>query len=341
MADLFISHASSDVLLVDAIVQLIEGGIGIRSEQIFCSSLEEQGIPPGIDFKNHIKQQLGESRTVIAVISSQYYNSAFCMCELGATWALTKIFVPLLVPPVDHHDLRGSLFGTQALTINQSDKLDSMHAVVVKLATTPEKVSRWNSRKKQFLDKLPEILKALKPVNTLSEKEAKEIKRELKEYKQEFEKADEQIAVLKRQISELAKVKDRKTVDEIKKKYSKGFDLFNELLRSAQKPTGELPGVVREALFYNIRGEEFLPDYEEWHEETQRAAEKNLLVADENIFIVNGDHPKVQRALKALRRLRDFLEELPEDFPIQEYERKYEDLLDMTSRTFWERHDLL
>jgi hypothetical protein len=216
-----------------------------------------------------------------------------------------------------------------------------MHAVIAKLAETPEKVSRWNSRKKQFLEKLPEILKGLKPVNTLSEKEAKEIKAELKEYKQEFEKADEQISVLKQQISELAKAKDRKVVDEIKKKYSKGFDLFNELLKNAQKPSGELPGVVREALFYNIRGEDFLPDYDEWHEEPQRAAEKNLLVVDENIFAVNDKHPKVQRALKALRKLRDFLEELPEDFPVQEYERKYEDLLDMTSRTFWDRHDLL
>jgi len=211
----------------------------------------------------------------------------------------------------------------------------------VKLATTPEKVSRWNSRKKQFQEKLPEILKKLKPVKALSEQEAKELKAELKEYKQDFEKADKQISELKQQMAELAKAKDRKAVEEIRKKYSKGSVLFDELLRSAQKPTSELPGVVREALFYNIRGEDFLPDYEEWHDEPRGAVENNLMEADENIFAVNSGHPKVQKALRALRKLRDFLEELPEDFPVEEYQRKHEDLLDMTSRTFWERHHLL
>jgi hypothetical protein len=341
MADLFISHASNDASLVDALVQLIEGGIGVRSKQIFCSSLEEQSIPPGVDFKHHIKEMLGEAKTVIAVVSPQYYNSAFCMCELGATWAIAKSFVPLLVPPIDYKDLRGSLFGTQALMIEQGEKLDSMQAVLQSLAKTPEKVSRWNSRKNQFLEKLPGLLKGLKPVNTLSEKEAEKLKAELKEYKQEFERADEQISELKVQITELCKQKDRKAVDEIRKKHSKGFDLFNELLRSAQKPVDELPPVVRAALFYYFRGEDFAPEYDEWHEKPQRAVEQNLLEKDENTFSVNGEHPKVQRALKALTKLSDFLEEPPKDFPIEEYQSKYEDLLDMRSRTFWERHRLL
>jgi hypothetical protein len=341
MADLFISHASNDAPLVDAIVQLIEGGVGIRSDQIFCTSLEELGIPPGVDFKAYIKEKLGEARTVIAVVSPQYYNSAFCMCELGATWALAKNFVPLLVPPIDYHDLRGSLFGTQALAITESEKLDSMHTVVVGFAEAPEKVTRWNSRKSQFLQKLPEILKALKPVSTLTEMEAKKLKAELDEYKQEFEKADAEISRLKQQIAELSKAKDRDAVEEIKKKFSKGFDLFTDLLGNAQSATRELPEVVREALYYEIRGEEFLPDYDKWHDQPQRAAEDNLLAKDDNIFSVKGAHPKVKRALEALWKLQAFLDEPPEDFPVEEYEQRYQDLLDMTSRAFWKRHKLL
>ena len=55
MADVFISHAKNDLPLIEALIQLIEGGIGIRSTQIFCSSIEEQAIPPGVDFKSYIK----------------------------------------------------------------------------------------------------------------------------------------------------------------------------------------------------------------------------------------------------------------------------------------------
>jgi hypothetical protein len=341
MVDIFISHASDDAALVEAIIQLIEGGIGIRSDQIFCTSLEEQGIPPGVDFKDHIKAQLGEAKIVLAVVSPQYYNSAFCMCELGATWALTKKFVPLLVPPLDHTDLRGSLFGTQVLTIDQSDKLDSMQAVVGTCAMFPEKVLRWNSRKTQFLEKLPGILATLKPVKTLSEKQAEKLKIELKECKQEFENADAEISKLKQQIAELGEAKDRKAVETINNKYLKSSELFSDLLESAQNEIAPLPRVVREALFYEIRGESFSPEYDEWDEQPRHAVEQNLMYSDENIFSVRSEHPKVQKATKALEKLKDFLDHLPVDFPTKEYESKHQDLLDMRSRTFWKRHQLL
>lgn len=129
------------------------------------------------------------------------------MCELGATWALVKDFVPLLVPPIDHNDLRGTLFGSQVLPINQEAKLDSMHSVLAKLSTNPEKVSRWNSRKKQFLDGLPDLLSKLAPVSSLSAKEAEKLAAERNAYKQDFEKADAKIVALKGQVQDLEKAK--------------------------------------------------------------------------------------------------------------------------------------
>jgi hypothetical protein len=46
LADIFLSHASTDARLADAFVQLVEGGIGVLSGQIFCTSLEEHDISP-------------------------------------------------------------------------------------------------------------------------------------------------------------------------------------------------------------------------------------------------------------------------------------------------------
>ena len=340
MADIFISHASSDALLVDALVQLIEGGIGIASTQIFCTSLEEQGVPPGVDFKSHIKERLGEARTVVAVVSPRYYNSAFCMCELGATWALAKDFIPLLVPPVDYSDLRGTLFGTQVLPVDRDEKLDSMHTVIARLTAHPESVVRWNSRKAQFLQKLPDVLKTLKPVTTLSEKDAEQLKSQLKNYKHEFLKADEEIATLKQQIAELVKVKDKQSVDEIRQKYSKGSDRFNELIKNAQKSTSRLPKVVCEALYHYFRDEEFAPDYDSWHDAPQLAAEQKLLRQDEGVYSANHSHPKIRKAIDDLEDLRKFLKKPPDDFAIADYENEYEDILSLSNRTFWERHKL-
>jgi hypothetical protein len=166
VARIFISHSRKDTPLVEALVQLLEGGIGIRSFQIICSSLEEQAIPAGADFKRHIMEALGDAQVVVAVVTAQYYESAFCMCELGAAWALTKRCVPLLVPPVDSTDLRGSLFGTQAIPIDDERSLDTMHSVLQSLAQSPESVTRWNKRKSQFLKLLSGVLASLEQAKT-------------------------------------------------------------------------------------------------------------------------------------------------------------------------------
>src|ERR1039458_2333317 len=98
--NVFISHASTDKSLVDSFVQLLEGGVGVRHSQIFCSSVEGHGIPPGKDFKAYIKEKLSEAELVFALISKNFYASAFCMCELGAIWIQAKGFIPVVVPPL-------------------------------------------------------------------------------------------------------------------------------------------------------------------------------------------------------------------------------------------------
>ena len=41
----FISHATEDKPLAEALSDLIEAGIGLTHDQIFCTSLAGQGIP--------------------------------------------------------------------------------------------------------------------------------------------------------------------------------------------------------------------------------------------------------------------------------------------------------
>jgi len=339
VADIFISHAQKDLPLIEALVQLIEGGIGIRSTQIFCSSIEEQGIPPGADFKSHIKAELASVRVVISVVTPQYYNSAFCMCELGATWALTKDFIPLLVPPIDYSDLRGSLFGTQALLINDEKKLDVMHSVLETLANPKEKVVRWNSRKAQFLKSLPSILQTLPQVKTLSEQEARKLVAEREEYKVEFEEADAEVATLKKQIAEISQLKDKAKVAEIHQKYSSDFEVFEALVAEARQATAKLPRVVTEALYYSTSHKEFFPKWDEWGDAHVKAVEDGLLQSNESEFWPNPDHPKIKRARTALDNLRIFVDQPPKSFATQ-YQTKFDDLFDMNTRPFWQRHHL-
>jgi len=85
MNKVFISHATADKPLADAVQTLMETGVGLPHHEVFCASLEGLGIPEGThDFKEFIRIQMLECDTVVALISENYYSSAFCMCELGA-----------------------------------------------------------------------------------------------------------------------------------------------------------------------------------------------------------------------------------------------------------------
>jgi hypothetical protein len=84
MSKVFISHATVDKALADAVQTLIETGVGLPHHEVFCTSLEGLGIPEGTaDFKDFIRKQMLDCDTVVALISENYYGSAFCMCELG------------------------------------------------------------------------------------------------------------------------------------------------------------------------------------------------------------------------------------------------------------------
>src|SRR3954451_22503453 len=103
---IFISHAEVDKPVVDPFVDLLQTGLNVPQEKVFCTSLEGMGIPRGQNFVEFIRQKLTGADFIIAMLTPRYYESAFCLCELGATWATSKNFFPILVPPLDYESLK-------------------------------------------------------------------------------------------------------------------------------------------------------------------------------------------------------------------------------------------
>ena len=59
---IFVSHSSKDVKVVEEFVDLLET-IGLDSNQIFCSSLSDYGIPLGENFIECLKSELSDSKS--------------------------------------------------------------------------------------------------------------------------------------------------------------------------------------------------------------------------------------------------------------------------------------
>lgn len=335
----FISHASADKPVVDWFVQLLEGGVGLRHSQIFCSSLEGRKIPPGKDFKAYIRDELAEADLVLALISRNYYASAFCMCELGAIWIQAKGLVPLVVPPLNVNDLGAVLSGIQSLKIDDESDLDSMRDLLSTMTTDPVPTPQWNKRRKDFLARFPQIMEDLPEPQILSAKEAATLTRERDEYRKEYEKADEQIVTLKKTVSELSQLKDQQKVATIVSRNLTEGEAFGELARAAATALRSLPGVVQEALFYDCRDESFWPEPEKWEGAPKDAEERSFLIyhEDGNSYSVRGDNPKIRNVRIKLNKLRNFVSRASSSF-CQAYEDQFEEVLDFTSRDFWERN---
>ena len=132
---IFISHSSTDRIYTDLLVEFFVDGLGLDSNDIFCSSVPGYDIPIGVDFNEYILNKIRESSEfyTIAIISNSYYNSRYCIYELGAAWGLGKTndcIIPFIVEdmdrggPKDFIRYKQSVVGELAADINKlSDKI--------------------------------------------------------------------------------------------------------------------------------------------------------------------------------------------------------------------------
>jgi hypothetical protein len=149
---IFISHSKDDKILANDFIVLLVAGVGINSNDIFCSSLEGHGVPIGIDFVKHIQDHMKQADVIIPIITSNFMQSQFCLTELGAAWALDKAF-PLAVPPIDFEQIN-TIFGKVQLgLINNVGNLDELKERLEIYLKKESKlgIAKWRMRCEEFL----------------------------------------------------------------------------------------------------------------------------------------------------------------------------------------------
>lgn len=104
---IFISHRSIDKEIADMLYDFFVT-TGIDKNYIFCSSL------PGNDVKEKIsvevKQNLKKSRVNLVILSSEYYESAYCLNEAGIVWFTDDIpVIPIALPEITEDNMYGFL----------------------------------------------------------------------------------------------------------------------------------------------------------------------------------------------------------------------------------------
>ena len=103
----FISHRSIDKDIADMVFNFLIG-TDIPRENVFCSSLPGNDINEKIS--TEVKAAIRSSVVNIAILSNDYYQSAYCLNEAGIMWFCDAIpIIPLALPEISSENMYGFL----------------------------------------------------------------------------------------------------------------------------------------------------------------------------------------------------------------------------------------
>ena len=154
---IFISHSSKDEevvkMFVDHILQL---GIGLSFDDIFCTSIEEMGIKNGEDLRNHIWNNVKSADFSFLMISKHYKMSEICLNEMGAVWATDNRVRYYLLPDVDFNEIGWLCDTKKADKLASPIVLDSLEEELVDFYELPHSGGRWSRHRQDFVNYLEE-----------------------------------------------------------------------------------------------------------------------------------------------------------------------------------------
>ena len=150
---IFISHSSKDKAIVnDFVNHILMLGVGIESNDIFCTSIEEMNIKNGEDIRMHIHKNIIGSECSILLLSDNYKASEICQNEMGAVWTNDATVRYYLLPNFKADKIGWLVNPLQAEQITNAVALDKLHIELLELLSLKE-TGIWSSQREQFLAK--------------------------------------------------------------------------------------------------------------------------------------------------------------------------------------------
>lgn len=152
---LFISHSSKDKYIIERFVDgILQLGIGLSHEDIFCTSIEEMGIKNGEDIRAHIRDNVKSAEFSFLMISKNYKESEICLNEMGAVWATENRVRYYLLPDVDFKEIGWLCDTKKADRLCDSVVLDALEEELTGYYGLPHRGGIWSRQRQIFLDYL-------------------------------------------------------------------------------------------------------------------------------------------------------------------------------------------
>ncbi|MCE7058122.1 toll/interleukin-1 receptor domain-containing protein [Algoriphagus sp. AGSA1] len=155
---IFISHSSKDDEIGKEVINLLQL-IGVKHNQIFYTSATGYGIPLGKDWVETLKTEVSAEGIVISLLSDNYFTSQICLLEMGATWVLSKLHIPILIPPLNFKSVNEVINATQGFMITDKLKWSTLKKDLEQLFDIdPLPYEKWEPQRDAILDRISKLL---------------------------------------------------------------------------------------------------------------------------------------------------------------------------------------
>lgn len=163
---LFISHAEADSIIVKKFVSLLER-IGIRTEHLFCSSIDGYDIPQGAeDIYDYLRNEMSnDGLFVIMMLSKNYYASKVCLNEMGAAWVRRAAYQVILLPGFDYPEIKGVIRPTEMcfklddITHRPYDMNELKERIIKHLDLPAIDSTQWERKRDDFFSEIDALNK--------------------------------------------------------------------------------------------------------------------------------------------------------------------------------------
>jgi hypothetical protein len=331
---------------VDDFFDLLQTGCNINSDHIFCTSVEGAGIETGQDFIDWIEKNLKEACVIILFLTPNYYDSKFCIAEMGAAWALRSNIFPLMAPDLERDP--GVVFlGRQTQRMDKVG-LDTLRDFINENCDirSPQKTSRWNNKRKSFLKQFDVKYGDLPKPDSVSIEKYTELEEELEDSQDLYNECLEGKRNLEEKIEKIKKTKDKEEIREIELECSDEVEKYNQLVTEIEGLLSGVAfdGVIVRCLFQTINRRAWCPSRDQfkyYEDEIRSALENQYIEQDFDVeeeregFNLDLTHPKFKKAVAAIERLSKFIEEELSEEVLWDLEEEKEIRIHISNAEFW------
>ncbi|MDR3587946.1 MAG: toll/interleukin-1 receptor domain-containing protein [Desulfosporosinus sp.] len=340
MSKIFISHSTLDGNFATRLMDMLQNQFNLKRSNFFLTSDEELEV--GDNWIEEIRKGMEDANIIMPLITLNYLESQFCLCELGAAWVNQKALVPVIIPPLDHHALDSTPYRSwvQAITLNSVKDLQRLAEAMKRKEVGNINIVRFTNRAENFYNEiLSSFVKEMGQRETITVEVMKTLKLEIEEYKSAYQEAEKELDQMKKKNDALRKMKDASEVKAFEYAQMDEWETFMDAVKKAEEQLKKLPNLVI-SIFYHDRQNNQVGGYigEQYDNSELNALKNKGYIEWDDGWSPDYDHPAISRADNALNHLSTVIKDLRDSEQFCErFEEEYNEVrLSLVYSPFWD-----